>query len=94
MFIFGPPALLFSGGCGYSAAADLIAVVVMASTISMMRWRAESAPMVMSVPQKSLSMEPTKPTMFRWLYFFAVSAVILPKKKENVSNACVCAGYA
>lgn len=43
----------------------LWAVVVMASTISMMRCSAESVPMVMSVPQKSLSMEPTMPTMFR-----------------------------
>lgn len=36
---------------------------MMASTTSMMRCRAESVPMVMSVPQKSLSMEPTIPTM-------------------------------
>lgn len=43
----------------------LWAVVVMASTISMIRCRAESVPMVISVPQKSLSMEPTRPTMFR-----------------------------
>lgn len=44
----------------------LCAVVVMASMTSMMRCRAESVPMVMSVPQKSLSMEPTSPAMFRW----------------------------
>lgn len=49
-----------------AVAAHLCAVVVMASTISIMRCRAESVPMVISVPQKSLSMEPTMPTMFRW----------------------------
>lgn len=43
----------------------LWAVVVMASMTSMMRCRAESVPMVMSVPQKSLSMEPTSPAMLR-----------------------------
>lgn len=43
----------------------LAAVVAMASTASMIRCRAESAPIVMSVPQKSLSIEPTKPTMFK-----------------------------
>lgn len=58
--------------------AYLCAVVVMASTISMMRCRAESVPMVMSVPQKSLSMEPTMPTMLRWEEFLASLAVILP----------------
>ncbi|TNN66900.1 hypothetical protein EYF80_022817 [Liparis tanakae] len=36
----------------------------MASTTSMIRCSAESVPMVMSVPQKSLSMEPTMPTMW------------------------------
>lgn len=35
------------------------AVLTMASMASMMRCRAESVPIVMSVPQKSLSMEPT-----------------------------------
>lgn len=45
--------------------AHLWAVVVMASMTSMMRCSAESVPMVMSVPQKSLSMEPTSPAMFR-----------------------------
>ena len=37
----------------------LEAVVVMASTASKILWSAESAPMVISVPQKSLSIEPT-----------------------------------
>lgn len=50
----------------------------MASTASMMRWRAESVPMVMSVPQKSLSMEPTMPTMFRWELALLSSSVISP----------------
>lgn len=56
---------------------DLCAVVVMASTTSMMRCRAESVPMVMSVPQKSLSMEPTMPTIFRWEDCLASASVIL-----------------
>ena len=42
------------------------AVGRMASTASTMRCSAESVPIVMSVPQKSLSMEPTMPTTFRW----------------------------
>ena len=41
------------------------AVGLMASTASMMRCRAESVPIVMSVPQKSLSIDPTMPTMLR-----------------------------
>lgn len=51
---------------------------MIASMISMMRCRAESAPMVMSVPQKSLSMDPTNPTMFRWPCCCATLSVILP----------------
>ncbi len=39
----------------------LAAVLVMASTASVMRCRALSAPMVISVPEKSLSIEPTMP---------------------------------
>ena len=42
------------------------AVGRMASTASTMRCSAESVPIVMSVPQKSLSMDPTMPTTFRW----------------------------
>lgn len=61
---------------------DLCAVVVIASTTSMIRCRAESVPMVMSVPQKSLSMEPTMPTMFRWEDFIASCSVIRPAKEE------------
>lgn len=40
--------------------------------------RAESVPIVMSVPQKSLSMEPTIPTMWRAEYFWTASASIKP----------------
>lgn len=43
----------------------LCAVVMMASTTSMILCKAESVPMVISVPQKSLSMDPTIPTMLR-----------------------------
>lgn len=59
----------------------LCAVVVMASTISMMRCRAESVPIVMSVPQKSLSMEPTMPTMLRWEDVLASLVVIFPEHR-------------
>ena len=45
--------------------AHLWAVVMMASTTSIILCKAESVPMVMSVPQKSLSMEPTMPTTLR-----------------------------
>ena len=38
---------------------NLDAVVVIASTASKILWSAVSAPIVMSVPQKSLSIEPT-----------------------------------
>lgn len=51
----------------------LKAVGMMASTASIIRWRAESVPMVISVPQKSLSMEPTMPTMLRWAWAAAAS---------------------
>lgn len=64
---------MLRGVCVY-----LCAVVVMASTTSMMRCRAESVPMVMSVPQKSLSIEPTMPTMFRWEELLTSVSVILP----------------
>lgn len=63
----------------------LCAVVVMASTISIMRCRAESVPMVMSVPQKSLSMEPTMPTMLRWEEHLASLGVILPERKLEMA---------
>lgn len=38
---------------------------------------------VMSVPQKSLSIEPTIPTMFRWLNLTAWSSVISPRRWTN-----------
>ena len=56
----------------------LLAVVEIASTASMMRCSAVSVPMVMSVPQKSLSMEPTMPTMLRCLHRTFSSSVTLP----------------
>lgn len=61
---------------------------MIASIISMMRCSAESAPMVMSVPQKSLSMEPTRPTMFRWLCCLARASVILPVARECYRTCC------
>lgn len=67
---------------------DLCAVVMIASIISMMRCSAESAPMVMSVPQKSLSMEPTKPTMFRWPCCLASVSEILPEAARDCYWTC------
>jgi len=55
----------------------LKAVDAMLSMASMMRNSAESVPIVMSVPQKSLSIEPTMPTMFRWAHWLALSAETL-----------------
>lgn len=54
------------------------AVLTMASIASIMRCRAESVPMVMSVPQKSLSIEPTIPAMCNTPYFCRCSALIFP----------------
>lgn len=58
----------------------LCAVVIIASTTSMILCKAESVPIVMSVPQKSLSMEPTIPTMWRAVYFCTASASITPER--------------
>ena len=57
----------------------LCAVVMIASTTSMILCKAESVPIVMSVPQKSLSMEPTIPTMWRAEFFWTASSSIRPK---------------
>ena len=62
---------------------DLVAVDSMLSTASIMRWRAESVPTVMSVPQKSLSIEPTIPDKFRWLKKLALSGVTLSTVSEQ-----------
>ena len=50
----------------------------MLSMASMIRNSAESVPTVMSVPQKSLSIEPTIPTMFRLAHCSALSADTVP----------------
>lgn len=85
-FIIWPPLYVNKSVCVcVCARMYLCAVVVMASTTSMILCKAESVPIVMSVPQKSLSMEPTIPTMFKWDERLASSAVILPagKGKHN-----------
>lgn len=72
----------------------------MASTTSMIRCRAESVPIVMSVPQKSLSIEPTIPTMFRCEDFLASASLILPAQnktrhvieKKSVTSFCYLRG--
>lgn len=51
---------------------------MMASTTSMILCSAESVPMVMSVPQKSLSMEPTMPTMWSSELLRDASSLIRP----------------
>uniref|UniRef100_A0A6B0UW14 Putative secreted protein n=1 Tax=Ixodes ricinus TaxID=34613 RepID=A0A6B0UW14_IXORI len=64
----------------------LEAVVTMASMASMMRCNAESVPMVMSVPQKSLSIDPTMPTMFRWAHWLLSSGVMVPLSTNSSSS--------
>lgn len=49
--------------------------------------RAESVPIVMSVPQKSLSMEPTIPTMWRAEYFWTASESITPERITKFREA-------
>ena len=68
----------------FSNLTHLCAVVMMASTTSMILCRAESVPMVMSVPQKSLSIEPTMPTMWRAEYFWMESCSIRPRKNQGL----------
>ena len=52
-----------------------------------MRCRAVGAPIVRSVIDISLSIDPTKPTILRWEYWVAWDSVILPflkrKRKEK-----------
>lgn len=50
--------------------------------------KAESVPIVMSVPQKSLSMEPTIPTMWRAEYFWTASASIKPGRSGSWDWTC------
>ena len=59
----------------------LDAVVTIAATASMILCNAVSVPIVISVPQKSLSIDPTIPTMFRWLFSSICSSVMSP---ENI----------
>jgi hypothetical protein len=68
----------------FSSSNCLDAVVVIQSMASMTRCNAESAPMVMSVPQKSLSIEPTRPTIFKCLYLSALFCVISSRTNEHV----------
>lgn len=56
----------------------LEAVVTIASIDSIILCRAESVPMVISVPQKSLSIEPTIPTILRWPHSARFSGLIIP----------------
>ena len=64
----------------------LAAVLMIASTASVIRNKAESAPIVISVPHMSLSMEPTRPAMKMDRYFSANAWSILPSS----SRASVC----
>lgn len=68
----------------------LWAVVMMASTTSMILCSAESVPMVMSVPQKSLSMEPTMPTMWSSELLREASSLIRPERVMKTNENCVC----
>ena len=60
----------------------LDAVVTIASTASNILCRAESAPMVISVPQKSLSMEPTY--KWKWSFWFKQNIANKIKPKESL----------
>ena len=59
------------------------AVEVSWSMASTMRCSAVSAPMVMSVPTMSLSMEPTSPTTTRAGWARAVSSVMAPSAASS-----------
>lgn len=61
------------------------AVLTMASMASMIRCNAESVPIVMSVPQKSLSIEPTMPAMCKTPYFLRCSSSI----RFSLSNSSI-----
>ena len=54
----------------------------------MILWSAESVPIVMSVPQKSLSMDPTIPTMLRCPCASASSWLIFPVSTSSLINSC------
>jgi len=58
----------------------------MASTASIIRCSAVSVPIVMSVPQKSLSIEPTMPAMFRYIVCCISVSLISPARGENDLN--------
>ena len=53
---------------------------------SRMRWRAESVPMVMSAPTRSLSMLPTRPVTMRTGWAAAVSALMSPAATSSSSR--------
>jgi hypothetical protein len=54
-------------------------VVFIWSKASQMRWRAVGAPIVKSVMDMSLSIDPTRPTILRWPCASASSFEILPE---------------
>ncbi len=64
----------------------LAAVEAMASIASVIRCRAVSAPIVMSVPDMSLSIEPTRPTMLKAVALAAVSASMLPPASSSSTS--------
>ena len=55
-----------------------MAVELMLSMASQMRWSAVGAPMVMSVNDMSLSMDPTRPTILRCPCRWTCSSVMRP----------------
>ena len=64
----------------------LAAVEAIASTASVIRWSAVSAPIVMSVPDMSLSMEPTRPTMLNAVAFAAVAPSMRPSATSSSTS--------
>ncbi|KAE9528230.1 hypothetical protein AGLY_012652, partial [Aphis glycines] len=71
--------------CALQQECNLPAVDTIASIASIMRCNAESVPIVMSVPQKSLSIEPTIPTIFKCPYF-SRSALLICEVCNNSSR--------
>lgn len=65
------------------------AVLTIESIASRIRWSAESAPIVMSVPLKSLSIDATIPTRFKCAHVFEASSFISPTRVKQLT--CLCA---
>lgn len=66
-------------------------MLTIASIASIIRCKAESVPIVMSVPQKSLSMEPTYNVRNKLL--IQIESYVITKKKREYSQTTEIVGY-